>query len=409
MAERADLVIVGAGTVGGWASVFAAEQGAGRVVVLEAGVVGQGASSRAAGQVRAQGGTPETMQLGSWSIDFYNSQQATYGTDSGFRELGYLILAGTEADEETGRARVALQQENGLDVSWVGAAQAQTLDPTLAGEGFRGGSYLSTDGCIDPGRNIVAYSLVMQRAGVELRERVSFTGVRMQGGRVVGVDTSEGPIDTERVLLTGGPQMRSVGKLVGARIPVGGARHQVAVSAPHEAFQVQRQAMGFDLAVGLYWRLEDGGLLWGMSNPAEKPGPAREIDWDHLRAMERRLNQLLPVTEGLGIRKVWAATIEYTPDHFPIVGPLFTSEGEELGGVSLASSCGHGMMWGPAVARIAADLALAGSTEVTDVSRFGLDRFDAQGNSPYTDPVALPFPVTFEEDEDVWISPSARS
>ena len=169
---------------------------------------------------------------------------------------------------------------------------------------------------------------------------------------------ANGPIDTERVLLTGGPQIRSVGKLVGARIPVGGARHQVAVSAPHEAFQVQRQAMGFDLGVGLYWRLEDGGLLWGMSNPAEKPGPAREIDWDYLRAMERRLNQLLPVTEGLGIRKVWAATIEYTPDHFPIVGPVLTSDGQELGGVSLASACGHGMMWGPAVARIAADLAL---------------------------------------------------
>ena len=107
MAERADLVIVGAGTVGGWASVFAAEQGAGPVIVLEAGVVGQGASSRAAGQVRAQGGTPETMQLGRWSIDFYNAQQARTAPTRGSAELGYLILAGTEADEETGPARAS--------------------------------------------------------------------------------------------------------------------------------------------------------------------------------------------------------------------------------------------------------------------------------------------------------------
>ena len=36
MTDRADLVVVGAGTVGGWASVFAAEDGVGRVVVARA-------------------------------------------------------------------------------------------------------------------------------------------------------------------------------------------------------------------------------------------------------------------------------------------------------------------------------------------------------------------------------------
>ncbi len=76
--------------------------GVGRVVVVERGLVGDGASSRAAGIVRAQGGTPATVALGRWSIDFYNGQQAAYGTDSGFRELGYVILAVTEEDERGG-------------------------------------------------------------------------------------------------------------------------------------------------------------------------------------------------------------------------------------------------------------------------------------------------------------------
>ncbi len=48
----------GAGTIGGWASCLAAMDDAERVVVLERGVAGQGASSRAAGIVRAQRGTP---------------------------------------------------------------------------------------------------------------------------------------------------------------------------------------------------------------------------------------------------------------------------------------------------------------------------------------------------------------
>jgi sarcosine oxidase subunit beta len=51
------------------------------------------------------------------------------------------------------------------------------------------------------------------------------------------------------------------------------------------------------------------------------------------------------------------------------------------------------MMWGPAVARATADVALTGHTEVTDVARLGLDRFDRDGRSKLApDPVALPFP-----------------
>src|SRR6266566_4181312 len=118
--DRADLVVVGAGTVGGWASYFAkAQGGAGRVIVVERERAGQGASSRAAGIVRAQGGNPTTVALGRWSIDFYRGQQARLGTDSGFRELGYLIFAETDEEVRVGRERVAMQQAAGVDARWI--------------------------------------------------------------------------------------------------------------------------------------------------------------------------------------------------------------------------------------------------------------------------------------------------
>jgi sarcosine oxidase subunit beta len=401
MAKRdvADLVVVGAGTIGGWAGWFARRNGARRVVVLERDLVGQGASSRAAGIVRAQGGTPETVALGRWSIDFYRRQRDELGTDSGFRELGYLILAVTKRDEREGRQRVEMQRAAGLEVRCVSADEAIALNPTLAPEGHRGGSYAPTDGCIDPPRNVRAYSLAMQRAGVDLREHTPFTGLRRtRKGRLVGVETPDGPIATERVLLTGGPSLRAVGRLAGLRIPAGGARHQVVVSEPHPAFDLERLPMVFDLGRGLYWRLEEGGLLWGMSNPTETPGPARRIDQPYLRKMQRRLAQLVPATRSLGIRKAWAATIDYTPDHLPILGPAITPEGETLEGMTVASAGGHGMMWGPAVAKIAADLAVRGATKVVDVRGFGLDRFDARGRSRSYDPIALPFPSTFDEE-----------
>jgi sarcosine oxidase subunit beta len=400
--ETADLVVVGAGTIGGWASVFAAEEGAGTVVVLERGLAGQGASSRAAGMVRQQGGTPDTVRLGVFTIDFYRGQAERYGTDSGFRELGYVILAFTATDERAAHQRVAMQREAGLDVAWIDADEVRRLNPTMAGTGFRGGTYVSTDGHVDPPRNVCAYSLAMRTKGVDLRERTPFVGLRTVpavGGRrrVTGVETADGTIATERVILTGGPTLRAVGRAVGARILVGAARHQVVISGPDEAFDVDRQAMMFDLRAGLYWRLEEGGLLWGMSNPAEVPGTVRDVDWAYLRKMERRLNRLVPVTKGLGQRKAWAATIEYTPDHLPILGPVVTTEGVEIEGTTIATACGHGMMWGPAVSRVAADLALTGETDLVDAPIYRMDRFDAEGRSPFFDPIALPVPVDTDE------------
>jgi sarcosine oxidase, subunit beta len=396
--DRADLVVVGAGTIGGWASVFAAAAGVGRVVVVDRGLAGMGASSRAAGIVRAQGGTPETVALGRWSLDFYRGQAAAYGTDSGFREQGYLILAITEEDERLGRARVAMQQSAGLtDVRWLDPAEATALAGTLAPDGHRGGSYRDGDGFIDPPRNVRAYSLAMQAAGVELRERTAFTGLRTSadGARVTGVETARGVIETERVLLTGGPTLRAVGQLAGLRVPAGAARHTVAVLEPHEAFAVDRMPMVFDLAAGLYWRLEEGGLLFGWSDPDEAPGVAREIDRAAYDRYRERLAGYVPVTRHLGLRKIWAATIDYTSDHLPILGPAIRPDGAPIAGVTVALAAGHGMMWGPGVARVAADLAVDGRTSLIDVSGLGLDRFDERGRSrAIPDAVALPYPAS---------------
>ena len=143
--------------------------------------------------------------------------------------------------------------------------------------------------------------------------------------------------------------------------------------------------MAFDIGAGIYWRPEEGGFLWGMSNPGRDAGPGRAIDWTYLRKMRRRLDSSSRPRAGLGMKKVWAATIEYTPDHLPLLGPLVQRDGTVVDGVTIASACGHGMMWGPAVSRIAADLALGAATDVVEhVEDFRMDRFDDAGQSRRT-------------------------
>lgn len=378
--------------MGAWCAWFLRQAGLDDVLLVEAEALGKGASSRAAGMVRAQGGTEPAVRLGLFSRDFYARQQELLGVDSGFVAQGYAMPCFTDAEVAAAHERIAMQQALGVDVRWLPPDEFDALNPAVAPGQTMGASWSAGDGYIDPPRNVLAYTAALVRAGVHLAERTTFTGWTVGSGRVTGVQTSAGEVATERVVLTGGPTLAAVGRAAGVRIPAGGARHQVVVTAPHPDLAAERLPMVFDVASGIYWRPEEGGVLWGMSNPDEQPGEARDFDWAYYELMRDRMKRLLPVTAGLGLRKAWAATIDYTPDHLPILGPALTSEGPVQGSV-VAAAGGHGMMWGPGVAKAAADLATTGRSEVVGTAELGLDRFDEQGRSRLSaDPIALPFP-----------------
>ncbi len=390
--QTADAVVVGGGTVGAWCAYFLRQAGLERVVLVEKGLLGQGASSRAAGVVRMQGGTPEAVRLGIWSRRFYLGQRAELGTDSGFVSQGYLLPCFTAAEVGAAKERLAMQSAFGIGAVWLDPDEVDAVNPALAPGQTLGGTFCADDGYISPPRNVAAYTVALLSTGVTVAERVAFRGLLTDGGQVRGVTTSDGEVHAPLVVLTGGPKLAQVGALAGIRIPAGGVRHQVAVTEQHPDLHPGRVPMVFDLSAGLYWRPEEGGLLFGMSNPAEPPGENRSVDHDYLARMRTRLEILVPATVGLGLRRVWAATIDYTPDHLPIIGPAAGRDGP-LAGVTVACAGGAGMMWGPGVARAAADVALTGSSLVVDTTRLGLDRFDEHGHSKLAaDPVALPFP-----------------
>src|SRR6201992_203606 len=128
--RTADAVVVGGGTIGAWCAYFLARAGLDRVVLVEKGTLGSGASSRAAGVVRMQGGTPEAVQLGRWSRDFYRRQHDEIGTDSGFVQQGYLLPCFTAAEVTAARDRLAMQTGLGLPVRWLGPDQVDAGNPT---------------------------------------------------------------------------------------------------------------------------------------------------------------------------------------------------------------------------------------------------------------------------------------
>ena len=153
----------------------------------------------------------------------------------------------------------------------------------------RGGSYGATDGWIDPPRNVLAYTLAMQQAGVEVRERTTFPGLRPRpraaGVGAHGVQTTAARSPPSACVLTGGPTLPRSASGGGAdprgRRAAPGGRDR---AAPDLA--ADRLPMVFDIGAGIYWRPEEGGCCGGCSNPDERPGEASEFDWAY-SAVER--------------------------------------------------------------------------------------------------------------------------
>src|SRR5439155_909731 len=155
--------------------------------------LGQGASSRAAGVVRMQGGTPTAVRLGQWSRRFYLGQRDELGIDSGFVAQGYLLPCFTEPEVAAASERVAMQSSLGVPVRWLDPAEVDAANPTLAPGQTLGGTFCDDDGYITPPRNVTAYAVALALSGVRVCEQVRFAGLVMEGGRVAGVEPPAGP------------------------------------------------------------------------------------------------------------------------------------------------------------------------------------------------------------------------
>src|SRR6478736_1117314 len=188
----ADAVVVGGGTIGAWCAWFLREAGLADVVLVEARTLGAGASPRAAGMVRAQGGTEAAVRLGMFSRDFYAGQQERLGIDSGFVAQGYFMPCFSEAEVAQARARISMQQALGLDVRWASGDEVDSMNPAMAPGQTLGASYAAGDGYLDPPRNVLAYTAALFTAGVQVRERTAFTGLTSASGAVAAVTTSAG-------------------------------------------------------------------------------------------------------------------------------------------------------------------------------------------------------------------------
>jgi len=388
MAATYEIVIVGGGNLGLWTAYHLARRGFGRIAVCERYWAGFGATSRSAGMIRAQGGSETAVKLGHWSLELYQRLGQELGLGSGFFETGYYILASTEEEEKAFRELLELRRRCGVENEWVDPDEGKRRFPMVDWDRFRGAVYTPHDGYVHPpivARNIT-YAVHREEA-IDLFEECTVERIEPIGSGY-RVHTTRGVLETGRVLNAAGPRgARDLGALLDVQVPVSAARHQIITFAEVDQQPPGRFPLSFALSEGIYVRPEEQGALLGMSNPEERADRSGRYqiayDWEYHERARPVWEAIWPSLAGKPISRAWAASIDYTPDHLPIID-------EPRDGFFVLAAGGHGMMWGPALGMVMAELIDEGTTAGLPDEEIRLARFSGERKS--RDSIALPFP-----------------
>ena len=339
----ADVVIIGGGVMGASIAYHLASRGCRDVVLLErVPLFGTGASGQNAGGIRHQFSTAVNIELARRSIQMLQRFADELGQDIDLRFCGYLFLLDNEQDIEVFRCNVALQQAHGIETETLEPAEIARLAPQLRLDDILAGTFCGRDGLADPSGVVQGYVAAARRLGAELMCDAPVTGIDVGGGRVRGVSTPEGRIETETVVIAAGPWSAQVGALAGIQLPVEPVRRQIAVTRPIAGID-HCFPFVIDFSKALYFHREGGGILTGMSNPDEPPGFDTSVDPDWRMTHFSHAVDRFPLLADAEILTEWAGLYEVTPDDQPILGRLPQAEGL----IACTGFSGHGFMLGP--------------------------------------------------------------
>ncbi len=367
------IAIVGAGIMGLFTAHHLARAGAGPITVVDRGWLSNGASGRNGGGVRQQWETRATVRLARESVETYRRFGREFGYNIWFRQGGYLFLAETETEQRHLAQVVSVVQSEGLDGRLVKPEEVPRYAPGLVTSGLLGGSYLRSDGTLYPFPALWALKEAIIQQGVDLRLGTDVTGVRVDAGRVTGLDTSAGVLPATIVVNAAGGWSRELSARAGLSVPNQATRHEILATEPVKPFL---DPMVTRLRDGLYFSQTMRGEIVGGLSLAHPPGTQAGMlsSPAFLRAMARALVGILPSLRHLGVLRAWSGFYDDTPDGLPVIG-----EDPRLRGFVHANGFGgHGFMLAPAASRRVAQAVLQEKTDL-DPGLFSVDRFLTPG------------------------------
>jgi sarcosine oxidase subunit beta len=343
-----DVVIVGAGGHGLATAYYLAKQhGITNVAVIEKGWLGGGNTGRNTTIIRSNYLWDESAALYEKSVQLFEglSQELNYNVM--FSQRGVLNLAHNLGDVREGMRRVNALRLNGIDSEWLTPEEIKDFCPivntaTDVRYPIMGGTLQRRGGTARHDAVAWGFARAASSLGVDIIQNCEVTGIRCEGGKVVGVETGKGYIAAGKVGIVAAGHSSVVAAMADIRLPIESHPLQALVSEP---IKPVIDCVVMSNAVHVYVSQSDKGELVMGAGIDAYTGYGQRGSFHVIEHQMGALLELFPIFSRLRMMRQWGGIVDVCPDASPIisktpVGNLFINCGWGTGGFKATPGSG---------------------------------------------------------------------
>ena len=318
-----DAVIIGGGGHGLAAAYYLAkDHGITNVAVLERGYLGGGNTGRNTTIIRSNYLTPEGVAFYDASVKIWENLSQELDLNLFYSNRGHFTLAHTESAMRTMRWRAEVNKQMGVKSEVVGPDDIKhacpEIDLSCAGHAPILGALYHAPGSVARHDGVAwGYGRAASNMGVEIFQNTEVTGLDIQNGRIVGVQTSRGNIKTGKVLSAVAGFTPRITQMAGIRTPIVIHPLQACVTEPMKPWLDTILVSG---SLHVYVSQSSRGeLVMGASlDPYELHSTRSTLDF--VEGLTSHILDMFPFLSGIKVVRQWAGMADMTPDFAPIMG-----------------------------------------------------------------------------------------
>ena len=320
-----DIVIVGGGGHGlATAYYLAKNHRITKVAVLERGWLGGGNTGRNTTIVRSNYLYPESARLYDFALKLYERLSRELNFNVMLSQRGLIDLAHSRHDLDSMARWVNAMHMNGVDAELLSRDEVAEWLPLLdmspdARYPVLGGFLQRRAGTARHDAVAWGYARAADALGVDIIQNCEVTGFRTGAdGRVVGVETSRGRIQAERIGIAAAGHSSVLAKLAGFRLPVVSYALQAMVTEP---LKPALDAVVLSPGTGAYLSQSDKGEMVIGAFLDLFPSYAQRGSFAVLQAIVAATLAMFPSFSRLRLMRQWAGIVDVVHDSSPIIGP----------------------------------------------------------------------------------------
>jgi heterotetrameric sarcosine oxidase beta subunit len=316
-----DVIIVGGGGHGlATAYYLAKEHGLTNIAVVEKGWLGSGNVGRNTTIIRSNYLLPGNIPFYEHSMKLWEGLEQDLNYNAMVSQRGILNLYHSDAQRDGYARRGNAMRMHGVDAELLDRDGVKALVPFLDFDNARfpiqGGLVQRRGGTVRHDAVAWGYARAADRRGVDLIQNCEVTGIRIEAGRVTGVDTTRGFIGARKVGLAVAGNTSRLAAMAGFRLPI--ESHVLQAFVSEGLKPVIDTVMTFGAGHFYVSQSDKGGLVFG----GDIDGYNSYAQRGNLPVIEDVMEGAIAVWPGLGRIRVlrhWGGIMDMSMDGSPII------------------------------------------------------------------------------------------